>query len=547
LLNSTHHVGKQFKFRGCGWKLANSPKIGDEDAKWLAAMQNLMEKVIGSDFLEYFFDKSSGVKVVEKMIPTYKYHHDSWEEEYDILFQTICQPEFNSTKGPIKKKARKSLFNTSLTEDNSASNPTPMETEDHTDVQSCPEQLSATKDKKTTKQVPKTAGKASSCTTNSSYQLQCPVDAALSTHDLNICKSSSRATRQQLANVILPNVENVGNGKISVVSKPSQLLDAYSITTRPSKTSLNYAEKLLTKLRKDGMSPNNYAVKFGNIGIFDVDSLSTLHKFCEISDVRHAVISEVQWLNIDDGLDVNNIMKLSSALLENEPTKVIIKVTCGSNTIAVDTISFAYLIGERYVDNMMIDVCLYKYMLDLNDQGQFQTLLFPNSVWTWESGNEDHLKTQIEACISHCKVTTTGTLQIVIPVYMNKHWGIIFVDFKDNTMYFDDGLKRKIPKGTLSALKHILDIVQVVLMPSTTTAVWWSTVQSLQRLGMPRQDAKDAVQSNQGSGSCGIGVVLAGKELMENGSTAINNFSWSFARSRYHRKQLMIQILKWAQ
>lgn len=97
-------AGKQLKFRGCGWTLANAPKINEEDVKWLSAMKSLMEKMLGSDFLEYHFDKNFGVKIVEEMVPTFAYDHSKWEENYNTHIQVISQTEIESQKGPVKKK-----------------------------------------------------------------------------------------------------------------------------------------------------------------------------------------------------------------------------------------------------------------------------------------------------------------------------------------------------------------------------------------------------------------------------------------------------------
>lgn len=548
-------AGKQLKFRGCGWTLANAPKINEEDVKWLSAMKSLMEKMLGSDFLEYHFDKNSGVKIVEEMVPTFAYDHSKWEENYNTHIQVISQTEIESQKGPVKKKTRKSLFACSTTKDDNLPSTNENKSGEQMTTYAKNHQNHMSKNKNiqidissphSTSQ-PKKSKTDTQTSYNANCTLHCPVNSASSTYDLRISNSSSQVTRCQLANLILPAVKHIEANEIAVITNPHQLvlLDPFNITNRPSELSIKHAEELLAKIRKNGMQKHIYGVTFGNIGTFGVDSLSVLQRFCTISEIRHDVISEIRWLNIDDGLSAKEIQNLSSALLDNKPTTVITKVCIGSNTRAVDMTSFACLVGERYVDNMIIDVCLNKYMWDLKAQKASNTLVFPTSLWTWESGNDQaHLKTQIQTCVNHCRTSTTFNLQIIIPVHMDMHWGIVFVDFCHGQIFFDDGLKQNVPRGLLKSLKHILDVVHEVI--PGTTLVWWDRLTTFQRLGMPRQNAMDAVQSNQGSGSCGIGVILVGKDLMTKGKNAIGNFAWSFCMSRYLRKKLMLQILKWA-
>ncbi|KAK3720030.1 hypothetical protein QZH41_005173 [Actinostola sp. cb2023] len=105
---------KKLYFRGCGWQRAQAPMLSEENSKWLLTIEDLMEKMFGEDYLEYFYDKSTGTHVTEEMFPTYKYNHNTWEEEYDDYFQSDhIQSYFSTTKSvvPIKKRAKKSLFN----------------------------------------------------------------------------------------------------------------------------------------------------------------------------------------------------------------------------------------------------------------------------------------------------------------------------------------------------------------------------------------------------------------------------------------------------
>lgn len=48
-----------------------------------------------------------------------------------------------------------------------------------------------------------------------------------------------------------------------------------------------------------------------------------------------------------------------------------------------------------------------------------------------------------------------------------------------------------------------------------------------------------------GVGSCGIGVIMAAKDIILDGPLSINNFQWQFCEMDVHSKDLMLQILKW--
>ena len=49
-----------------------------------------------------------------------------------------------------------------------------------------------------------------------------------------------------------------------------------------------------------------------------------------------------------------------------------------------------------------------------------------------------------------------------------------------------------------------------------------------------------------GVGSCGIGVIMAARDFIRNGPAAVNNIKWRYSNMHNHRKELMLQILRWA-
>ncbi|KAK3754732.1 hypothetical protein QZH41_019373 [Actinostola sp. cb2023] len=584
---------KKLYFRGCGWQRAQAPMLSEENSKWLLTMKDLMEKMFGEDYLEYFYDKSTGTHVTEEMFPTYKYNHNTWEEEYDDYFQSDhIQSYFSTTKSvvPIKKRAKKSLFNTSNDQKvHSAPLHTSTPRQGTSDSPPCPSNtvpspIPTTVNNKPTKRASKSLFNTSNdqelhsaplhtstprqgtsdappCpsntvpspvpTVNNKPQMFCPVSAQASTHDLRICHINAGASRKQLANVILPTVQPIGDKYITVVKKPDlnsvHLSDPYTMKSRPSKSSLGHCNKILTELRNSGKMANVVGITFGNIGTFPLEHISLLHRYCEIADLRRDVISEAQWLNFkfDGRVPIKNIEALSSVLWDNVPSKVVLKVSVGSSTILIDVTSLACLVGERYVDNMVIDICLFKYMHDINSTQGCLTLVLPTTLWVWEGSDKEYFKEKVNTYVENCTLDFSNISQIVIPVYMPSHWGIVYIDFKERKLYFDDGMKFRVPHHLLDAAKHLLDILKCLHPVCTAfSSVWWKPIATLQRFGMPYQAGQ--YNNGQGSGSCGIGVIMAAKDLMEHGNKIIHNFTWSFAESSHHRNQIMLQILKWA-
>lgn len=501
--------------------------------------------MFGEDYLDYYYDKAQGLMIAEESIPTYRYDHSLWEVEYDEQLQITSQRYSDISQnqdGPIKKKARKSLFDTTQTNK-------PMSSNNNSRPKKRTKQDSTSTPKHNPSVLP--SPKENSCTPQSEKSNQkkvhCPVNPSCSTHDLRLCKTTSGATRQQLANIVLPSIQPLCDKDITMINQP--ILgesDPYNLVVRPSKTALNWCDKMTSNLRKANIMGNITGVKFGNIGMLKLNDISVLHKFCELDDLRRDVLFESQWLNLDDGLPDKDVDELASALWDNEPSKVVLKVSLGPSTRAIDVTSLSCLCGERYLDNMVIDVCLTKYMWDSNEHAFIRTLVFPSSVWVWEKAQDDYFKEQLKISIDHSKSTITSIQQIIIPLYMPSHWGIVYISLQEGRIFFDDGMKYSVPNGLLTALKHILEVLHD-LYPDCTSfnSGWWRQLKSFNRLGMPSQLAKDAIENRQGSGSCGVGVILTARDLMQNGNKG--TFTWTFAESRQLRKTLMLQILKWAQ
>ena len=124
---------------------------------------------------------------------------------------------------------------------------------------------------------------------------------------------------------------------------------------------------------------------------------------------------------------------------------------------------------------------------------------------------------------------------LLCPLHMNQsHWGLIATDLVGKKLLFDDGYKLQSDSSIKPSMKYLLDVDQL----PTVLAVHF------ERFGMPLQNCDS---TGQGSGSCGVGVILIARDFILKGPTnAVCQVGWKYTQMRKLRKQLMIQIIAWA-
>ena len=134
--------------------------------------------------------------------------------------------------------------------------------------------------------------------------------------------------------------------------------------------------------------------------------------------------------------------------------------------------------------------------------------------------------------------------QILVPVYMLNHWELVFVNLVNRKLCFDDGMKFAPPPLTLASVQQLLALpLEMYPWNTALQSRFWQSCQRLQCFGMPSQIPVNSKGIRVGG--CGIGVVMAPKDIILNGSMSINNFQWRYCDMDTHRKHLMLQILNW--
>ena len=233
------------------------------------------------------------------------------------------------------------------------------------------------------------------------------------------------------------------------------------------------------------------------------------------------------------------ICAIKDVLLNKSASETVLRVGHKS----IDVASFSTLVEERYLDNFVIDVSISRFIQDSQNS---KALYLPSETHTWmETKNNEFVRRKISGVLSTSKENEFDLL--LCPLHMNQsHWGLVVVDLADERLMFDDGYKLQPDTNVLLTMKCVLDVFHQ-LRPNAQcfTNPFWSSVNNFERFGMPSQ--MDCDSTGQGSGSCGVGVILAARDFVFKGaSNAVHQFGWKYTEMRTLRKQLMVQIIKWA-
>ena len=235
-------------------------------------------------------------------------------------------------------------------------------------------------------------------------------------------------------------------------------------------------------------------------------------------------------------------LKLIQRVLWNKPTANPI-LACDYK--AIDVLSFSDLAEERYIDSFVIDVSISKYNEKSYSQGHENTFYLPTEFFQWIQVQDKGFKIgKLKERASQITLFD-NVCQVLVPVFMVNHWGLIYVNFAGKQVHFDDGLMSVVPPVALLFVKDALNLLLELYPdhPSLQTKFWLS-IQGFLHFGMPSQLPVDDMMV--GVGSCGIGVIMAARDFIQDGPKTVNNIKWRYSNMHNHRKELMLQILKWA-
>ena len=314
-------------------------------------------------------------------------------------------------------------------------------------------------------------------------------------------------------------------------------VDPFNLAQRPCESVVTRAEELLRDEQRKVNHPSGVAIQ--SFGQFSEPGIRTLRWFCLVAETKCKVAAEARWLSMLK-CTPGELTVLQDVLWQRPPTSTILRFESKSIVI-----SFRDLAEERYINSFIIDVSISKYIEESATLGREDTLYFPTEFFQWmQVGDRAFKLGKLKAGALQVAVLE-NLQQILVPVHMTNHWGLIYVNLSGELLCFDDGLTSVVPSTALPCVKEALNLLLELCPhhPSLQTAFWHST-QSFRRFGMPLQEPID--NKMIGVGSCGIGVIMAARDFIRNGPATVDNIKWKYCDMDKHRKDLMLQILRWS-
>lgn len=563
---------KNFYFRGCGWP-NKAVSWSKEDKLWITAMNQLFESLYGKNTLKYIYVPGQGTKVqdCDSPIPVFHYDHKVWEENYASYVGAI-QSDFSKPVKSLKPQLDRcplqsekmstsstdsgsatDLAGTSFTEKMFAPSLDPGNVTDLSDTsftiisdKSSPSKRGShmlVAPSSSTGTVSKPGSVVSTSASSVVHAGLTLLGQSQMTYHLDAWLTTlAGLTRKNLSNIAVP-PPAAGppfGGNITVLFGAYLESDPLSMKERPAEGLVTEAEKAFRNDPHSQQRPTGVVI--GNLGTFSRDGVSVLRKFCEISSLKLSILSEERWLTENhDGLSVNEISCIKEVLWNRRTSESILR----AGRKSLDVSSFSTLVGERYLDNFVIDVTIWCYLQDCQKRVNSETLYLPSEIHTWlETSSHQFIERKLEEVMANAR---EEELELILcPLHMlESHWGLIVIDLLNRRLLFDDGYKLQPDACVLPNIKYVLDIFRQ-LRPGALCFenAFWGSIDQFERFGMPSQHG--CARAGQGTGSCGVGVILAARDFLFKGvAGTVHQFGWKYTEMRPLRKHLMIQILKW--
>ena len=511
---------------------------------WVQVINNLFEQMFGSDFLTYCYDKDHGTRVEDTVTSSIlEYCHDHWESQYGVHISPQPPQDLSGKCHPVAT--------TLVSDTDMLTEPTPLQylsSKCHP-IATNLDLDSAMLNEPAPILIPESEPakcNLESVTSHSSPQLKAAVviedqgETILSQQtalQVAMAKASTRGEEAALHSLLPPLPSKFPLALQPVYGKTSNA-DPFSLTERPCKSDIQKAQKVLLDAKKAGMNPTGIDIE--GKGQFSESALCILKRFCTLADTTRKVSAEANWLS-KMKCSPEDLVRLQDALWHHPTNHPILKY----GKKGLDSTSFSDLVEERYIDSFVIDICIGKFLDEARENGKNDTVYFPTQFYDWMSCNDKNFQQlQLNETTKHIS-NIDDLQQILVPVYMPNHWGLIFVDLAQKEMYFDDGLQSAVPTMSLPSVKLSLELLSEMYPhhPLFQTR-FWKNYPRFRRFGMPSQAPVNSKMI--GIGSCEIGVIMAARDMIQNGSSCINNFLWRFSDMDQHRKTLMLQILDWS-
>jgi len=520
IFNTLFCKGKQFHFGGCGWSVGYAKTVlwSPSDIVWIADIDKLFTDILGEDYLEYKCDKLTKViEITPESLPTYQYRHDEREKVLPVI---------NDNKSQLPNYSKKEHTQPITTADNKSS-------KQNSGYDDPPKQQS--EHNISTKQ-----GISKPIKTK-------PIKNQQVFSDLKKCTSTT-LTRREISELNLPPIVMLSDHDLEIVQSPIRYSNPLLIAARPERGIINKCKELLKNPVKmssvieidDDDDDDEIGVQVGGLGIFNRCTLDIWEKAHIAFNIRVKVCEEIAWLTMNkDVLTLAEMTSIQSMLVDARPNDEVLKV----EGVIVDTDDLTTLVDERCLTGFLIDMACLKY----NEQKADSTTLYlPTFCQEWTKGDDqEFLKEKVNCYIKTQSIATSDQLKrltwVLTPLHLaNSHWGLLAINIQSRQILYDDGLHWKPPSYLVPMTKKLLQCLHNI---SGKNSIFddskWDHSLPVSHFGMPDQPA--------GSQSCGIGVILSFKTLMNTPGSATIKFDWSFQDMAGHRCRLLKQFHEWKQ
>nr|XP_058962552.1 uncharacterized protein LOC131789459 [Pocillopora verrucosa] len=592
--------GKKFYFRGCGWSNAVSTKKWSATHKrWIDVMDELFTTFMGKDFLAYRYTEDLSCVVVEEDCPLLEYDDASWDNigKMKLIERQWLESETprarKKKKGRIPKKSRRKLFKTRKRKKNSR----------YSSVVSSSSSKSTIPDKKNASPNLRNAKRKSRLAPSSvNTKRKPPSSTSDSTKSQESCLPqtrrclfgfSNRKRRQRsplttsypkrktslfstpLATStlssdasgppspspldaspplsadcsLLSSSPSASTPPLSVFSGQPSL--SASATTSPSSASTSLASTIQTTC-STALPPFDH--------VFSSACPREEMLTCKLPAVDCSVtVQENVLVRVPDNFEYTNVTTLQKrppacvvndavsliremrkevddkAFIDLEDNDVNVGVSIGKlgvfSRAGLGQLEWLAEVAEMQCNSQEEERWLMHSTDKLDDETRHK---IPHTITWLNTGERSFIRQCFEEVLQNVK---PGLLSLVlVPVNMdNVHWGLMVLDVKNKEAYFDDGLGYSFSKTSYVFL--IMSELQSKFPDCDDFSLDdWRNVKTFKRFGMPRQPTDGQLI---GSGSCGVGVILAALDFMTSSQPKVVSRSWNFSEMTAHRKDIM--------
>ena len=347
-------------------------------------------------------------------------------------------------------------------------------------------------------------------------------------------EKTKNLTRGEITSIKLPGVVFIAEDEVQL-SPLAEMNDPTIAVQRPSEATVEYALTLLAAatttsgviVDNDDEQVDEVTVKIGRLGTYTKKSLQVFQSMCQLSAERTRINDEKRWLFDTPGV--------CNFLMNAKPRDEVVR----HGQFLMDVSDFSSLACERYVNGFSIDVISFKL---LERSKPTDVIYLPSFSQIWAKQGVEYFKHRVSSFFQHCPAENATCILTPLHFESPEHWGLLCFNVPTRTVYFDDGLKIHPPIGTLPVVQNMLSGFRALSGNAIQQEDHWNN--SCLSLPLPRINMPIQTKSGVGAGSCGVGVILAIRDIIA-AKSCFPSFNWSFDNMTNLRKELMALILQW--